>query len=229
MDDEVYCYPPDFKVLKNKFGLTDNQLLEVTEREITSVRMRQGCPVGEFDLAHLKAIHRHLFQDIYDWAGDIRVLEISKGGSQFLPKQFIETGMNNVHSRLVASNNLRGMSAKEFSQHAGQLMGDINHIHPFRDGNGRTQLQYLSQLSQQAGHDIDLTKLDPEAWVNASIRSHHGDYAQMQSSIYSAVSSNDEQTQDTTSTTPEDKFAKAFRDAQDRAWEIQQKDDHELE
>lgn len=69
MTDDVYCYPPDYRVLRNKFDIRDADELDYVEREFAARRMLGGAPSGKFDLAHLKAIHRHLFQDIYDWAG----------------------------------------------------------------------------------------------------------------------------------------------------------------
>ena len=58
-------------------------------------------------------------------------------------------------------------------------MGDLNYIHPFREGNGRTQLQYLKQFAEQSGHRIDLKRIDPAAWLNASKASHAADYSLM--------------------------------------------------
>ena len=68
----------------------DNQESSVCR---TADRSREPIPRGAFDLAHLRAIHRHLFQDIYDWAGELRTVEISKGRQQFQFRKFIETGM----------------------------------------------------------------------------------------------------------------------------------------
>ena len=77
MSDETYCYPPDFTTLRNRFGIRDAAGLDQVEREFVTTRMRQRLPAGEFDLAHLRALHRHLFQDVYDWAGEVRTVEIA--------------------------------------------------------------------------------------------------------------------------------------------------------
>jgi cell filamentation protein len=74
-------------------GLQDMRELEQAERQMSAQRASEGLPTGRFDLAHLRAIHRHLFQDIYDWAGELRTVEISKGSSQFQFRRFIESGM----------------------------------------------------------------------------------------------------------------------------------------
>ena len=187
MSDPVYCYPPGYTVLKNKFGIQDAAALNLAEAEVVTARMMQGAPAGKFDLAHLQSIHRHLFQDVYDWAGELRQVEISKGGSQFQPRQFIPTGMADVHRRLEAQNYLKARSAAAFAQGAGQVIGDVNYVHPFREGNGRTQLVYLKQLGTQAGHRVDLTRIEGDAWMTASKDAHRGDYTAMQHCIHDAI------------------------------------------
>ena len=187
MSDPVYCYPPDHTVLRNKLDIRSQDELDAFERKAVQVRAEQGCPSGNFDLAHLQAIHGHLFQDIYDWAGELRTVEISKGGSQFQPLQFIETGMADVHRRLEEQNFLRDRTADGFAEGAGQIIGDVNYVHPFREGNGRTQLNYLQQLGHQAGHQVDLTRIERDAWMSASIRAHQGDYQPMSECIRGAI------------------------------------------
>ena len=103
-----YCYPPDFTILRNKLNIRDLPTLEAAERQFVVQRLLEAMPKGDFDLEHLRAIHRHLFQDVYEWAGNVRTVEISKGSSQFLPRSFIETGMVDVHRRIVAANYFQG-------------------------------------------------------------------------------------------------------------------------
>jgi cell filamentation protein len=86
-DADPYVYPGT-NIIRNRLLITDPQILDRMERRLVIQRTRSGVPGGKFDLAHLRAIHRHLFQDVYDWAGEIRTVEISKGGSQF---QFLAT------------------------------------------------------------------------------------------------------------------------------------------
>jgi cell filamentation protein len=183
---DPYTYPGS-SVLRNKLGIIEAERLEIIERRLVTQRAREGIPTGNFDLAHLCAIHRHLFQDIYDWAGEVRTLEIAKGGSQFQFRRFIETGMIDIHRRLVHTDFLRGLSATGFASSAGQIMGDVNYVHPFREGNGRTQLYYLQQLALQAGHPINLGALDPERWLAASKAAHRGNYALMGDEIGRAL------------------------------------------
>ena len=146
-----------------------------------------GASRGSFDLAHLRAIHRHLFQDIYDWAGELRTVEISKGDQQFQFRQYIPTGMADVHRRLVQSRFLSGLPPAGFAEQAAVIVGDINYIHPFREGNGRTQLQYLKQLADKAGHRLDLARIDGPRWIEASVLSHATDYGPMAALIGEAI------------------------------------------
>ena len=179
MSDRDYCYPPDYTVLRNKLDIRNAPALEAAERELVAQRLLEPVPTGDFDLAHLKAIHRHLFQDVYAWAGEVRTVEIAKGESRFQPRRFIAAGMADVHRRIVAAGYFRGSGPDGFAEGAGPVLGDVNHVHPFREGNGRTQLQYLKQLAARAGHAIDLTRVDPTAWLDASRRSNAGDHAAM--------------------------------------------------
>ena len=177
MSDRDYCYPPDYTVLRNRLNIRAAPTLEAAERQLVAQRLLEPVPGGDFDLAHLKAIHRHLFQDVYAWAGEIRTVEIAKGESRFQPRRFIATGMADIHRRIVAAGYFKGSGPDRFAEGAGPVLGDVNHVHPFREGNGRTQLQYLKQLAERAGHAIDLTRIDGAAWLDASLRSNAGDHA----------------------------------------------------
>ena len=77
MSDRDYCYPPDYTVLRNRLNIRAAPTLEAAERQLVAQRLLEPVPAGDFDLAHLKAIHRHLFQDVYAWAGEIRTVEIA--------------------------------------------------------------------------------------------------------------------------------------------------------
>jgi len=186
MSADPYVYPGT-NVLINKLGLKTATELDRAERLLVVQRASEDLPIGDFDLAHLRAIHRHLFQDLYDWAGELRMVEISKDGDQFQFRQYLETGLADVHRRLKSANMLRGLSSQDFSREAGQILGDVNYVHPFREGNGRAQLYYLEQLANQAGHPIDLSVLDPTSWISASRAAQNADYRPMSVAIGRAI------------------------------------------
>lgn len=185
---DPYFYPGT-SVLRNKPGIVDKDRLEEVERQLVVERAAEGVPTGRFDLAHLRAIHRHLFQDVYEWAGELRKVEIAKDGRQFQFRRFLETGMADVARRLEKSRFLTGLSKPDFAAQAGKIMGDVNYVHPFREGNGRTQLFYLEQLAARAGHPIDLRRFDPLRWIDASRAAHRGDYKSMSEEIARATGS----------------------------------------
>ncbi len=102
-------------------------------------------------------------------------------------RKFIETGMADVHRPLSEWKFLRDLDAKCFASKAGEIIGDINHIHPFREGNGRTQMTCLMQLGEQAEHEIDVTRIKRDVWYAASIASHDGNYTVMAAAIRAAI------------------------------------------
>ena len=177
MSDCDDCYPPDYIVLRNRLDIRDAAALEAAERTLVALRLPVPVPTGDFDLAHLNAIHRHPFKDVYAWAGDVRTVELAKDGSRFQPRGFIAAGMADIHRRIVAAGYFRGSTPVEFAEGAGPELGDVNHVHPFREGNGRTQLQDLKQRAARAGHAIGLTRIDRPAWLDAACRSYAGEHA----------------------------------------------------
>ena len=98
-ESDPYTYP-DSAVLRNKLGFVDAAQLDRMELRLVTQRATDGIPIGRFDLDHLRAIHRHLFQDVYEWAGETRTVEIAKGGRQFQFRQYIETGMQDIRRRV---------------------------------------------------------------------------------------------------------------------------------
>lgn len=128
--------------MKNKLNITDEKELKQAEREITSLRTAQALVEridGKFDFEHLKEIHRFLFGDIYDWAGMVRNVNISKG-NQFCRFDFIEEQMEELLSKLKKENYLLDCKVKfDLAKILAYYLGKINAIHPFREGNGRSQ------------------------------------------------------------------------------------------
>ena len=184
---DPYVYPDAPAVLKNKFGIKDAAKLDAAERVHVAQRIEEGAPNGEFDLAHVKAIHRHLFQDVYAWAGETRTVELSKDGHNFQPVPYIATGIANIHARLEQRKFLAGLKVEAFARQAAHIIGDLNYVHPFREGNGRAQLQYLKLLTRRAGHDIDLTLLKRDRWQSASRAAHVADYEPMAQAVAAAL------------------------------------------
>ncbi len=124
---------------------------------------------------------------MYDWAGEIRTVELAKGGQSFMLRRFIGMGMADVARRIAAALPYEGWPLPDFALEAGRLLGDVNYVHPFREGNGRTQLQFLKQLCQVAGRRLDLRQIDPGEWLAASRSAHDAEYDPMGRAILAAL------------------------------------------
>ncbi|MDR3526080.1 MAG: Fic family protein [Rhizomicrobium sp.] len=120
---------------------------------------------------HYQAIHHHLFQDIYAWAGRFRTVRIGKSGSAFCYPENIAVEMAALFADLKKRKFFDGLSANEFAKEAAQFLSTLNAIHPFREGNGRTQTAFIALVANHAGHPLNLEKLDPDAFMSAMIAS----------------------------------------------------------
>jgi cell filamentation protein len=139
----------------------------------------EPLPEGALDATHYKAIHHHLFQDIYEWAGQIRTIRISKADSHFCYPEYIDGELNKLFSWLASINYLEGLDVDQFVEKSASLLATLNVIHAFREGNGRTQLSFLLLVAERAGHPIDFADLDPAAMLAAMIKSFFGDEASL--------------------------------------------------
>jgi len=166
---DPYSYPGK-NVPKNKLDLKDAEDLAAFEAEITHQRSLEPLPDGKLDYAHYRAIHRHLFQDVYEWAGVRREIRIGKDGNWFCFPEHIDAQMEKLLAGLVKENHLRNLDAATFAKNAAHYLAELNAIHPFREGNGRTQLTFLTLLAEQAGHPLKLEKARSGAHVGCD---HH--------------------------------------------------------
>ena len=141
MSDRDYGYPPDFTVVRNRLGVREARAPEAAECRFVAQRLLEAAPEGDFELGHPKAIHRHLLQDVYAWTGEVRTVKIAEGGNRLQPRRSIEAGMADVHRRIASAGYFRGTGPEAFAVGGGPILGDIKHVHPFREGNGRAQRQ----------------------------------------------------------------------------------------
>jgi len=170
------CYP-DSTVLINKFGITDESSLLDLEIAITqeAIARWEKTPLSSsFNFNHYKAIHKHLFDELYDWAGHTRDVNISKKGTRFCPYDEIEAHAGRIFSRLRATNVLVGLKKNAFVSEFVELYMVTNYLHPFREGNGRTQRLFLSQLARYAGYSLNFADIDTDNLMVATIQSAHG-------------------------------------------------------
>ena len=152
-------------VFVNKLGITDSQWLHRAEADFSLIRAEQyrNHPLpATFDLEHLKAIHRHLFSDLYEWAGEIRGYDISKGFCRFAEHEEIENHANRLYSDLATEDYLVGLRLKDILPRLAYYYDITNRIHPFPEGNGRTQRLFIEHLAANAGFEVDWSKA--QAW-----------------------------------------------------------------
>ncbi len=169
---------PGTSVLKNKFtapgkpfGETDPAKLRTMEEAAAAFRieeLRQHPIEGQFDYAHMKAIHGYIFQDVYEWAGQERVAPVGQfmskdGHAYYGAGPHLTAAAEAEYAKLAAKNLLRGLSLKAFVDELAESWGEVNVIHSFREGNTRSQFVFYSQLAEQAGYRIDTAAFAPGA------------------------------------------------------------------
>jgi cell filamentation protein len=178
-DSENYCYP-ETDVLKNKLGIRNNNALTIAEREITSLKLLKlyNMPLtGEFNFETFCKIHKIIFEDIYEWAGLIRRGDfLSKGSSIFCRGPYIVENAKIIFENILKENNLLGLNKSKFIERLAYYMGEINALHPFREGNGRTAREFFRQLSLNAKYTLDFSKMGKEELLTADIEAFNGKY-----------------------------------------------------
>lgn len=173
-----YFYPGS-DVLINKLDIRDNEILYFYERRLTFARLSklEANPIeGQFDLDHLKNIHKYIFQDVYDWAGDLRKVDMGKGSSEFTLIKDIEPLAKDIFDKLKNENFLKELDINFFCDRLAYYSGQINIIHPFREGNGRSTREFIRCLADQAGYSINYGQVNKEELFEAYIRSFYNDY-----------------------------------------------------
>lgn len=180
MPEDPYADPVT-GVFRNRLGLTATAELEAAEREITHsalIALKEAPVRPSYDLRHLCAVHRRIFGDIYDWAGLLRTVAIAKESWFCLP-QYIESSAAEIFRELHGENLLRGLPRDVFTERLAYYLGEVNALHPFREGNGRTQRAFFEQLASDAGFILDWQHLDADRNIAASAAIMRGDPALM--------------------------------------------------
>lgn len=155
----------------NRLGITDHGLLDDVERTISGYRnieLKEHFVPGNFDFDHLKTTHKFLFQDIYYFAGEIRSMDMEIDSvTRFCPARRIEQEGQRIFSKLAQDNYFKGLAKPEFIEKLADFMTDINILHPFRDGNGRSKRAFCVELAMQAGYKLQFEKAADKKWLIA--------------------------------------------------------------
>lgn len=158
------AFYPGTSIFINKLNIRDAKELSRAEADFTAVRTEEYLrrPIdGCFDLLHLQGIHFRLFQDIYDWSGEIRGYDMSKEGSIFTPEEKIVEQSDDLFDELENEGHLVGLQRDQFIQRGSYYYDWVNRIHPFPEGNGRTQRLFFSHLAMFAGFEIAWDRVHP--------------------------------------------------------------------
>ena len=174
--DIFYCYEKS-NVLRNKLGITDADALRTAEREIAAVRIFEAeqTPIrGKLDFKHLCSLHRHIFGDIFEWAGKLRTVNISKG-NPFCNSDVLDIYGSELFGKLKTELYLLDTPAERVTERLAHYLSEINVMHPFREGNGRTQRMFIEYLALVAGYRVDFTNVTAAEMIEASVRAFDRD------------------------------------------------------
>lgn len=168
---DPYVYPGT-TILKNKLNIRDDKELNIKERGLTASRIEEFSRrevQKEFNFEYLKSIHKYIFQDIYEWAGEIRKGDISKGNSLFCKAVHIESYASDIFRNLKKNNYFHDIENKEIlSKKLAETFLDINALHPFREGNGRTQREFIRSLAKSNGYELNFSNINREEMIKFS-------------------------------------------------------------
>ncbi|MGN1327340.1 MAG: Fic/DOC family protein [Clostridia bacterium] len=171
--NSVYCYPGT-NTLVNKLNIKDSATLDNYETSMVSLKLmaldKKGI-TGNFDAKHFVSIHKFLFEDIYPFAGLFRTENIAKDYFQFAEWSYIESELNRLLTELKNENYLSGLSKGDFTKRLAYYWSELNVLHPFREGNGRTTREFLRQLALKNNYILNLKNVDAKEFLNASIKS----------------------------------------------------------
>ena len=185
----LYCYP-DTDILRNKAGIKDANALAKYEADVTAIRqyMLENDPIkGKFGITHLKNIHKFIFQDVYSFAGKFRLEDIWKGDTFFCKSEFIEDNLNSLLIRLAKENHIKGLSINDFTIRAAYYMSELNMIHPFREGNGRTIRELIRCLAMKSGFEIDWSLVESKELLEATIIAVDGVLELLATCLYQVI------------------------------------------
>jgi cell filamentation protein len=171
--EDPYAYPGT-NILQNRLDVRNADLLEKFELELSAMRAEEPLPQGNFDAPHYRSIHHHLFQDVYEWAGQYRNVRTSKSGNAFCYPEHIPAAMATLCERFHYGQRFANRTVEEFVTLIAEFLAELNAIHPFREGNGRSQLAFIGLIGETFGHPFHFNRLERDSFLSAMIESFVG-------------------------------------------------------
>lgn len=174
--DDPYCYPGS-NVLQNLLNIEDDDELAEAEAELTELAVEEiefNSP--PYDLDYFQSLHRQVFEDVFEWAGELRSIDMSKGTTRFCTCKRIAPEANKLFQRLADENYFEGYEREAFVAAIAEFYIELNMVHPFREGNGRAQRLLFEHIIINAGFEFDLEGIPQQEWVAANIAGVSCDY-----------------------------------------------------
>jgi cell filamentation protein len=177
---DPYCYP-ETHILRNRLGIQNDALLAQAERDLSEIAASQiDFSLPPYDLAYLKQIHQTLFLDVYDWAGDLRTIDISKGSTRFCNVSRIEPEADKIFCAMGQQAWFEDWERPQLVRAMAVHFGDLNMIHPFREGNGRAQRILFEHIIVNVGFEISWWAVEASEWINANVAAVVCDYGPLE-------------------------------------------------
>jgi cell filamentation protein len=177
IDPDFTYTDPKTGLLKNLQDITDPDILLFVESDVVTKRLQElyGKPIKIKSIDSLFEIHRHLFQDIYTWAGKKRIVEISKEGKQFFPTSHFDNAFRYINQLITDFKKIPIEYKNQLADKLAEILDNINYLHPFREGNGRTQREFLRLLALEKDLTLNLNPPDNksvyERYMKGTIKS----------------------------------------------------------
>lgn len=173
---DPYCYAGT-NVLRNRLEIDDSQVLEEAERELSLINADTiDLLPPPYDLTYLRHLHEQLFHDLYDWAGDIRTIDIAKGNTRFCNVNRIVPEAEKLFKNLARNGHFTGLTRNDLVIACAEFYGDLNVVHPFREGNGRAQRLLFEHLIINCGYELSWHSLQRAEWLEANIAAYYCNY-----------------------------------------------------
>lgn len=161
--DPDYTYiDPKTGILRNLQDVSDPEVLLFVESSAVTKRLLElyENPIKIKGVDSLFEIHRHLFQDIYIWAGKKRVVEISKDGKQFFPTTYFDNAFRYIDQLIDEYRKIPKNNKRKLAEKLAEILDNVNYLHPFREGNGRAQREFIRLLALEKGLILNLNPPD---------------------------------------------------------------------
>lgn len=187
-----YCYNGT-NIYKNNYDIKNKSLLDTVEADLTGTRLIESHlnPIkGNFRFKHFKKIHHYIFQDIYPFAGVIRTEDIMKGNTFFCKCSFIESSLNDLFNTLEEENFLKKYEFEDFISRLVYYIGELNMIHPFREGNGRSTREFIRLLAIENNYDLKWYETNPDEILNGVIKTVNFDYTLLEETMSKIIKKN---------------------------------------